>query len=409
MLGWTNWTLGVLTTVFALISLFPKVSKKWKRLLRYAGAALLVVIAILNIPRDHTSTDLPDCTPHEVLALVRLEVGNPETGSTFSDSLAAIIGCVQRNFKSFTVVDSAILLVAQRQYTSLFGFLDDISGSALTNGQVDSLLLIRAIGLALLAEDSTTSAPAELVQNRWDSASACFSRYLQRRPLDATAWCNRGVMLDRSGRQQEAINSFDEAIVRNPSLPLAWYYRGSQLSDMGDSEGALKNFDEAIRLDSTYAEAWHNRAVALSRINRVGEAITSCETAVKLRPKYARAWCTHAVLLAREKRYSESLNSFSEATKHAPDFAEAWYNQGKMLDDWGKYAEALESLDKAIKFRPNYAEAWYNRGVTLKNLGRLAESLESIERALDVSPVDWPFRPKVDSARQSISSIIRNN
>ena len=56
--------------------------------------------------------------------------------------------------------------------------------------------------------------------NRTDRAVAIWPDY-------ATAWFNRGIALNRAGRNEEAIGSYDRALALDPDDAGIWLNRGS--------------------------------------------------------------------------------------------------------------------------------------------------------------------------------------
>ena len=79
------------------------------------------------------------------------------------------------------------------------------------------------------------------------------------------AWYNKGDILNRLGRNDEAIRSFDKALELNPRNALAWYKRGG-LSGLGRHDEAVRSFDKALELDPTNAAAWHDNGLSLDRV-----------------------------------------------------------------------------------------------------------------------------------------------
>ena len=70
-------------------------------------------------------------------------------------------------------------------------------------------------------------------------------------------------MLERLGRREEALASYDRALALDPKDSLTHYNRGSVLKDLKRFEEALASYESAIGLNASYAEAYVNRGNVL--------------------------------------------------------------------------------------------------------------------------------------------------
>ena len=73
-----------------------------------------------------------------------------------------------------------------------------------------------------------------------------------------------GIALQKTGRLEEAIAEYGEAIRLDPWLALAHMNRGLVHKSLGGYLRAMQDYDEAIQLDPVYALAYMNREVAYS-------------------------------------------------------------------------------------------------------------------------------------------------
>jgi hypothetical protein len=71
-----------------------------------------------------------------------------------------------------------------------------------------------------------------------------------------------GVILERMGRLDEAIETYERALALRADLPIAQNRRGFALCAKGRYEEAIPAFTRAIEIDPGYAEAQFNRALA---------------------------------------------------------------------------------------------------------------------------------------------------
>jgi tetratricopeptide (TPR) repeat protein len=78
------------------------------------------------------------------------------------------------------------------------------------------------------------------------------------------SWNLKGLILNKLGRYEEAINCFDFALDINPENYYAWANKGDVLYDQGRYEEAIKCYDSATAINPTYAHAYIQKNNALS-------------------------------------------------------------------------------------------------------------------------------------------------
>ena len=80
------------------------------------------------------------------------------------------------------------------------------------------------------------------------------------------AWFNRGTTLDRLGRYEEALASYDQALAVTPDHADTWIHRGCALYSLDRYEEALASFDRVLALTPDHADTWFNRCSTLDRL-----------------------------------------------------------------------------------------------------------------------------------------------
>ena len=80
---------------------------------------------------------------------------------------------------------------------------------------------------------------------------------------NAAYWLENGNALYSSGKYNESILAYNEAIKLDPKSDWAWNNKSSALISLGKYEEAIQAYDRAIELDPQYAMAWNNKGSAL--------------------------------------------------------------------------------------------------------------------------------------------------
>ncbi|GAB4305987.1 MAG: hypothetical protein Kow0090_21350 [Myxococcota bacterium] len=166
--------------------------------------------------------------------------------------------------------------------------------------------------------------------------------------LTAEDYFKRAADFYYNEKYELALKALDEAIKIKPDFAEAWSNKGVVLDKLGRTDDALKALDEAIKIKPDLAEAWYNKGNALAKLGRTDDALKAYDEAIKIKPDYAEAWSNKGFVLAMLGRRDDALKAYDEAIKIKPDLAGAWYNKACAYSLIGVKKEALENLSKAI-------------------------------------------------------------
>ena len=192
-----------------------------------------------------------------------------------------------------------------------------------------------------IAEANLGFALAE--QDRYDEAIAHYKTALQSQPR-ALIWNNLGQSLVATGKREEGINAFQNALKLNPSFGSAHQNLALALARSGRQQESLIHFGDAVRLEPENASMHNNYAIMLGRAGRTDEAIQEFHTALRLAPDEATTHFNLANLLVKQQAQDEAMAHYSEALRLAKaagedDFANsirariALYKKGLPFDD----------------------------------------------------------------------------
>jgi tetratricopeptide (TPR) repeat protein len=202
----------------------------------------------------------------------------------------------------------------------------------------------------------------------------------------ADAHFNRGNVLKKLKRPDEALASYDRAAELRPDDPLILNSRGTVLRELNRFADALADFDAAIGLKPDLTEAFNNRGNALKDLERYTEALADYDKAIALKPDNADAYNNRGNLHKEIERSELALADYGKAVALKPDYAEAFYNRGTTLFELRRLDEALADFDKATALKPDYSEALYNRATTLMGLGRIDDALSELAQVIALEP-----------------------
>ena len=273
-------------------------------------------------------------------------------------------------------------LFEHRLYLPMFGFAIIVSYLVfhyLSNKRplalALSLSIIISLGLATYLRNITWQNTATL----WpDVVSKSFHNY--------RGHYNLGLVLDKQGHTEEAIEHYLQALRTYPDFAKAHNNLGNALSKQGHTEEAIEHYLQALRIYPDFAKAHNNLGNALRKQGRTEEAIEHCLQALRIQPDFAEAHNNLAVALNQQGRTEEAIEHCLQALRIQPDFAEAHNNLGNALRKQGHTEEAIEHYLQALRIQPDFAKAHNNLAVALKKQGRTEKAIGHYLQALRINP-----------------------
>jgi tetratricopeptide (TPR) repeat protein len=158
-------------------------------------------------------------------------------------------------------------------------------------------------------------------------------------------WARMGEAYDLAGRNDDAINAYQQAVTLKPDN--AGYYNnlGNVLARTGKIDEARAAYTKSAELDPPGAAlAWRNFGISLYQAQRMTEAVEPLKKASDIDPKNAQTWYLLGACLVASADYKQVGDKMQVTLK--PGTVEA-YQKAIDLDPngtWGK--QAKEGLDQ---------------------------------------------------------------
>ncbi|MDP6584296.1 MAG: tetratricopeptide repeat protein, partial [Anaerolineales bacterium] len=184
----------------------------------------------------------------------------------------------------------------------------------------------------------------------------------------------------RGGNVMMTINIVNDAFVRpvRPVLRDVGFYfnRGNDHSNSGKYEEAIESYKQAIKLNPDDAYAHTRLGVAYRKSGMYEDAIESYKQAIRINPDDADAHIGLGIAYGRLGKHKEAIESYKQAIRIDPDFVLAHNGLGVAYRNLGKYEEAIESYKQVIEIDPDDASTHYYLGLSyimLKDRGSAME------------------------------------
>ena len=228
--------------------------------------------------------------------------------------------------------------------------------------------------------------------SRFADAELLYKEVCKIEPNNHIAIQLSGVLAAQTGQIARSLNLLSRAISIKPDYVDALSNRGNVLQKLKRFDEAIQDYDRAISLKPDYVDALYNRGVALKELKRFDEAIADYSKAISLKPDHVAALNNRGVVLKKLKRFDEAMREFDKALSLRPDYVEALNSRGLTLLELRRFDEAMREFDKVISLNPNHAEAHWSKSLQLLRQGEFVQGWELYE---------WRWK------RKSVSSPVR--
>jgi tetratricopeptide (TPR) repeat protein/tRNA A-37 threonylcarbamoyl transferase component Bud32 len=225
-------------------------------------------------------------------------------------------------------------------------------------------------------------------QQDWDQAEAQLLRAILLAPDVAAPYRNRARLRIQRGQPAAALEDLDRAIRREAASPRDLAEddteRGVVLYRAGRYEEAVTAYDAAL-LAQPSALAHRLRAEAMTELGRDQEAVAALDRCLAFGGSDANAYRLRGLLRKRLGRTAGAVEDLTRALVGGPDSSNVRTKRGwsYLLESRGL---ALQDFDRAIELNSANSDALTGRGYALVLLGRYEEGVAAAEQAVRLAP-----------------------
>ena len=131
----------------------------------------------------------------------------------------------------------------------------------------------------------------------------------------------------------------NRAISIKPDYEVALNNRGHVLQKLGRFDEALADYNKVLSLKPDCEVALNNRGNVLQELGRFDEALVDLDRAISIKPDYEVALNNRGNVLQALRRFDDALDDYEKAISHNPDYADAQWNKGLQLLLLGEFSE----------------------------------------------------------------------
>jgi tetratricopeptide (TPR) repeat protein len=187
----------------------------------------------------------------------------------------------------------------------------------------------------------------------YDLALAQVDTVLEQDSGNATALKERGVILYRAGRHEEAEEWLREALWMDGE--------GTERAEIEFYLALLAGGGGGVPEEAQAAIA---RADTLAKTGRVVEAVEALKEAGRLAPASGEPMRREALLKRQMGLLEEAILLMAQALRLDPALESGHYMYGVFLNEAGRHDEAIREYDAELRLRPDFAPAHLNLALT---------------------------------------------
>lgn len=222
-------------------------------------------------------------------------------------------------------------------------------------------------------------------------ATAAATPSCDTRRTDSLRALAEGMDHYRSGRQTQALKSFQEAVTIDESNDLAHYYTGLlAFHQFQDTARARKHLKKALDLDPSQAEYQYQYAAVLQADAKTPEEHTAAmpflQGALERNPKHGQAHYRLGLARRAKDQLRPAAESFVQAIELSPRFDKAYVELGDLYLTAGHPKEAAQVLQNCTQNAPHGPECFNEYGRALVGVGDRTAAIAAFNDALARRP-----------------------
>ena len=183
--------------------------------------------------------------------------------------------------------------------------------------------------------------------------------------------------------------AYDQAVRLEGSLKEAWNNKGTVLWRLERYEDALTAFDRAISIAPNDIKSWLGRCAALASQERVTEALEAVERAEDIEPNVPGIYLEKGLMLSRLNKDVQAIWSFDQALALKSDDPHTWWAKAMSLWRLSNEVEAQEAFERAFQARESLGNksaglynVWLRFNLARGMVSSLNEEMEPFEHAV---------------------------
>ena len=223
-------------------------------------------------------------------------------------------------------------------------------------------------------------------ERRFEKAADQFQQALVLNPKLYYAHFSLGVIYQKQGKDDLALQELATSLRLNPKSYAAHYKRGEIHLKQENLNEALQAFQVAQELNKKWEYPYYGMGLVYFAQGKDHMARESFDEAIGRNKKFAPAYFKLGQVLAKERFFDDALEEYKKGAKHQSYTAETLYELGVIFAEEGESTRALNLYQKAVEIDPQYAPAHLQLGELYYETASRDLAVEHYKKAIVVDP-----------------------
>lgn len=193
------------------------------------------------------------------------------------------------------------------------------------------------------------------------------------------------ILLDK-GRYDDAISQANYIIRQNQNNALAHNILGSAYMQKGMYEKGIEEFNRAIELDPKLVDAHLKKGLYLLKAGKSEPAEAEFKTAIKIAPDVMNSRVILASYYYRKRMYDKAISTLKDGLKGSRGDVILHNMIARVYLTEGRLDRSLEQLKKAINKNKDYIPSYFNLATLYFLRGQREDALKVLKTVLTIKP-----------------------
>ena len=184
---------------------------------------------------------------------------------------------------------------------------------------------------------------------------------------------NTGFMALVRHDYERSIAYFTDAIssgnLRKSNMAIAYHLRGADYVKTGRYDEAIADFTQALALNPDLATAYNDRAIAFRNKGDLGRAVADYSAAIKLMPNVDSFYLNRGLAYAKGGQWEEAIADYRQALYYKPKLVSALVALGDAHLQMGHNSDAVVAYQQAMREKADLLNVYPGVGKKLTFLG----------------------------------------
>ncbi len=205
---------------------------------------------------------------------------------------------------------------------------------------------------------------------------------LEQNPNSAAAHFNLGVILDNTGRPDEAYTEYQKSIQFDDKFPQVYDQLGKQLEEKSSYDEAETQFRKSIQLDPDFADTHFDLARLYEKKKQQDDAVKEYLAAINCDPKSYGAHLNVGLIYQMRGQFDNAIQHYRAAIKMKPQEPAPRINLGFLFLSQNRYREAISVYSEELTLLPDNTIILSYLGSAFDGLGQSDKAIQYCEKAL---------------------------